>query len=112
MGPANLAAGGVQGVIGPSAIGGADLGEALAKQLRQLALVAVGGDVEGGRGVGDGAPGGALFARLTQLGAGRRSVPGGALADCVDRAGRDLGAKELSAATLTAIAGNSVTWWQ
>lgn len=46
--PADLAAGRVQGVMGPPAIGGGDAGEALADQLGQLALVAGGGNVKGG----------------------------------------------------------------
>ena len=108
--PADLAPGRVQGVIGPPAIRGDDPGEALSDQLRQLALVAIGGDVEGGVAVGDGAPEGALLPgvapaglidaedrgvldRLAQLRVGLSQGAGGTLADRVDRADRDLGSR-------------------
>jgi hypothetical protein len=44
--PADLAAGGVEPVVGPPAVRADDPGEALADQLGQLALVAIGRDVE------------------------------------------------------------------
>jgi hypothetical protein len=74
----------------------------------------IGGDVEGGGGIGDGGPESALltrvapaglideedrgvFDRLAQLGVGRCKSAGSTLADRVDRAGRDLGAEQLAA---------------
>src|SRR5215211_2477690 len=112
--PADLAAGRVELVVGPPAIRGDDPGEARADQLGQLALVAIGGDVEGGEAVGERGPQGAalpgappaglidadhggVLDRLAQLGIGVGESAAGALADRVHRADRDSAPEQLPA---------------
>jgi hypothetical protein len=112
VGPTDLAPRRVELVVGPPAVRADDPGEALADQLGQLALVAIGDDVERRVAIGERAPQRAPLARLApaglidaddrrvldlgaQLGVWGGERGAGALAERVDRADRDRAAEQL-----------------